>query len=187
MKGKLHIAVAQEQADQTSVILYATFPKPAPKADPATGVVSGFDKELPWTAVRNNEGSKVITSVLCGPRALSTSPSADFSIFAGSAAQKDVAGAFYSIDPTTNVDRPWTSEAGNEVNDLVFQIRSAAVAGMQAQPSPAQVALYQTSVGNSVSLRRLDPATGLRGPFSLMGTGDLGQPRAMATCLNPWK
>jgi hypothetical protein len=190
--GILYIAAAQEQLDGTSVMLHTSFAKPALRFDSESSKVTGFDStQVSWVSIKNNVGNKQVTSIKCGPpigRLISTSSTskAPFTIFVGTAQHGNLAGAYHSIDPAPDAPEPWLSEAGPEVTDEVLEMRSAAVTGMGPAAATAYVALFKTSQGNSCTLRRVDPETGKRGPFTRFATGALGQPRGIGTSLNPW-
>ncbi|KAL3419492.1 hypothetical protein PVAG01_09714 [Phlyctema vagabunda] len=184
--GMLYIAAAQEQHDETTIMFHGSFPKPLVSFDEESRILLGAPTEFNWTSITNNLTPQKVTSVICGPPGILASTTSTFSLFVGTAKHGANAGAYHSINTDPAEPKPWTAEAGPEVTDEVQSLKSALISGQAGKAESAYVYLYQTTQGFGCSLRRTDPATGQRGPFSRFATGVLGQPRAICTSLNPF-
>ncbi|PSR81476.1 hypothetical protein BD289DRAFT_413041 [Coniella lustricola] len=197
LKGELHFAVSFRfvttgSPDEIHQVFWATIKQPNATID-HEGRTKGFStSEFEWHAIANNQGSRVITKLMCSvnPNATEDPP---FTIFAASKTAGNYVASVYAVDPKPAATAPWTvisfgaeSLSIVDMQPMVFggvardAVKEAGVAILHDAPG------RDTDVIRRCNLLKLSPnraeARGLHSPH----IDKLGKLSAMYTSYNTW-
>ncbi|RPA74580.1 hypothetical protein BJ508DRAFT_33651 [Ascobolus immersus RN42] len=104
---KVHIVTATK-----ATIFHTTITVSEISWDEVSGSLVGFSPDtITWQSVRNNLGTKAITTLSCGPTPADQDGNrtgAEFKIFVGTERAKDAAAWHYIVDPSPDREKPWT-------------------------------------------------------------------------------
>ncbi|KAL2669887.1 hypothetical protein Neosp_015184 [[Neocosmospora] mangrovei] len=88
-------------------------------------------RDLNWTPVENNLGSRVITKLICSPNPDAAQPG--FTIFAAAQTTATYLASTYAIDPSPSAEAPWTVINFDAQSNKIVDIQPLVLGGASSQ------------------------------------------------------